>query len=268
VRIAVVGDVHRCWTPSDSLALDALAYDLVLFVGDLPDRLHRGLITTARAIATLKTPAVMIPGNHDGPDPVAVALETLHRTPRTRLGPGRLDRLQQALGPVALGGYRIHRFPDHDVSVIVGRPFAMDGRRCSFAPLLDRRHGVASMATSIRRLQELVEIADGRLVFLAHNGPLGLGPGTADPWSLQGRDLGDPDLAAAVHHARRLGRDVAAVCAGHQHHDGRNRRWSVRRDGVLYVNAARVPRRTRRGGHHIALDLGQGPPTAEALWVD
>jgi uncharacterized protein (TIGR04168 family) len=274
VRIAVIGDVHARWDRRDSEALDALGYDLVVFVGDLPDRLHLHTLAVARRIATLRTRALLVPGNHDGTTPWGVLAEALHHlTERPGLGrrvERRLAALQRALGPVALAGYSVHPLPDHDVTVIAGRPHAMDGRRLSFAQALARCHGVSSMAGSITRMRELIEASSGDLVFVAHNGPLGLGGERDAPFSLsRGGDLGDPDLADAVTWARHQGRHVVAVAAGHLHHHGTDRRWQVERDGVLYVNAARVPRVLRRDGrelrHHVELNIEGGRATAREV---
>ncbi len=272
MRIAVIGDVHAAWTEADSLAIDALRYDLVLFVGDLGDPLHTRTLATARAMSTLSTRALLLPGNHDGTSPLGVLAEATGRG-RVRPGAGqrglaRMARLQKALGPIAVVGYSMHPLGT-DLTLIAARPHAMDGRRLCFEQLLEARHGVPSMGASIRRLQDLVDAAPGQLVFLAHNGPLGLGAAGYDPWALRGRDLGDPDLAAAVAWARRQGRQVLAVVAGHLHHTGRDRRWIVQRDGVLYVNAARVPRVFERSGrtwrHHVELELGPDRATAREI---
>ncbi|MEQ1507813.1 MAG: hypothetical protein ABMB14_36630, partial [Myxococcota bacterium] len=123
------------------------------------------------------------------------------------------------------------------------------------------------------RLRALVDAAPGALVFVAHNGPNGLGADRAAPFALRRgrRDLGDPDLADAVGYARDRGRTVLAVVAGHLHHRGANRRWQVERDGVLYVNAARVPRirvdRGRTVRHHVELRIADGRAAARAVWI-
>jgi uncharacterized protein (TIGR04168 family) len=244
MRIALVGDVHERWTHDDSRAVDALGYDVVLFVGDLGDRLHRRTLDVARAISTLRTRALLVPGNHDATTPLGVLAEALGIALR-RPGAGarslvRIDRLQAALGPVALVGYTAHRLDG--LTLVAGRPHAMDGRRVTFADAIEARFGLSTLAASARRLRDLVDSTEGPLAFLGHNGPLGLGAEADAPFSHRGRDLGDPDLADAIDHARRAGRPVLAVMAGHLHHDGGDRRWLVERDGTAYVNAARVPR--------------------------
>lgn len=269
MRIALVGDVHERWGAEDSEQIDALGYDLVVFVGDLGDRLHRRTLAVARRIATLRTRALLVPGNHDATTPLGVLAEAIG-VPVSRPGAGaralrRLDALQRALGPVALAGYTLHPYPDHGLTVVAGRPHAMDGRRLTFPDALRARFGVGSLAASTRRLCDLVDATDGAVVFVAHNGPRGLGAEGDAPFSHAGRDLGDPDLADAVAWARRTGRAVPAVLAGHFHHDGTDRRWRVERDGTLYVNAARVPRVLPDARHHVEVRVEAGVATAREV---
>ncbi len=272
MRIAVVGDVHTQWTAGDSRALDAAGYDLVLFVGDLPGHLHEGLEATARAMAELQTRALVIPGNHDGTTPWGVLAEVLGGRSRPGMVPrarARLARLQEWLGPVEMVGYSVHPFPEHDVTLIAVRPHAMDGRRVSFAPLVEATHDVSSLGQSITRLESLLDATSGPLLFLGHNGPRGLGRDGGAPFSVAGTDIGDPDYAAVVHRARQLDRRVVACIAGHVHHRG-ERRWWTERDGVAYLNAARVPgvreRRGTRERYHVALTIGPETVTATEHW--
>ncbi|MEQ1508563.1 MAG: metallophosphoesterase, partial [Myxococcota bacterium] len=180
VRIAVIGDVHERWDAVDVSTIDALGYQLVLFTGDLADRMHRRTLDVARRIAPLATPAVLIPGNHDATTPLGVLAEALGRL-RTRPGQAgrhakRLRALRDALGPVSVGGYSLHPVPpvgatDPAITVIAARPHAMDGRRVTFPHAV----GVADLDASAARLRALVDAAPGALVFVAHNGPNGLG---------------------------------------------------------------------------------------------
>ncbi|MEM6926764.1 MAG: hypothetical protein AAF602_07560, partial [Myxococcota bacterium] len=114
------------------------------------------------------------------------------------------------------------------------------------------------------------DATSGPLLFIGHNGPRGQGRDRYAPWSVAGTDLGDPDLAAAVSRARRRGRQVIACIAGHIHHRG-ERRWWSERDGVGYLNAARVPgyrdRRGTRERHHVALTIdARGVVATEQWW--
>ena len=275
MRIAVLGDIHAAWTKDDNRIIDAQGYDLVLFVGDLSDPFHLRTVRTAEVMSGLTTRALMIPGNHDGTTPLGVLCEALRvgtdRPGLAQRGERRMEALQQALGPIALVGYTAHPFPDHGLTLIAGRPHAMDGRRTSFPSLLEPTFGINSMEASIRRLQELVDVTEGPLLFLGHNGPLGLGAGPRDPWSVGGRDIGDPDLASAIHHARRQGREVRAVVAGHIHHHGDDRDWARLHEGVWHINAAHVPRVRREDGkelrYHLEITIDGPHVTVEPHWL-
>ena len=245
MRLALLGDLHEHWTAEDVATIDAAGYDLALFVGDLADPLHRRTLEVAQRVGALRTPALLLPGNHDGTTPGGVLGEALkvgvQRPGAAARAVARIEALERALDPVRLAGFSVHPFADHGITIVAARPHAMDGARLCFAPLLRARHGVATLEESVARLRALVDQAEGDLVFLAHNGPFGFGADAAAPWSVFGRDLGDPDLAEAIRYAKERGRRVLAVLAGHIHHRG-GRRWLLEVDGTVYVNAARVPR--------------------------
>ena len=82
------------------------------------------------------------------------------------------------------------------------------------------------------------------------------------------------DLTAAIAHACARGRAPAAVIAGHMHwalRGGGARREQLERDGILYFNAARVPRIFQRDGetmhHHTALGFENGQARIEQMLV-
>ena len=114
-------------------------------------------------------------------------------------------------------------------------------------------------------------------VSIGRPGPTGLGARRDDLWGCDFRasegDFGDPDLDRAIEHAREgsCGR-VRAVVAGHMHHalrGGGTRAWRLEREGVLYVNAARVPRIFERDGgtsrHHVELVIEGGGARASEV---
>jgi uncharacterized protein (TIGR04168 family) len=188
-----------------------------------------------------------------------------------------MAELRAALGGVEVGGYTRHSLDD-DLDLIVGRPHSMGGPTMAFAPFLARHFGIRSMSESAARLREIVDESTARrVIFLAHNGPTGLGDRRDALWGCDFRDeqgdQGDPDLEDAVAHARARGRQVLAVVAGHMHHrlrGGGLRSWIETHDGVLYVNAARVPRVFEQGArtvrHHVALTVdGDGCTAREVL---
>ncbi len=278
MRIGIVGDIHRHWGPDDLRCFDRSELDLLLFVGDLGGHLQRGALDVARSIARLQVPALVVPGNHDAANLGQLLGEVVGSRALIRgFAPGhggRRDRLERALSPVPLGGYSRHRFGD--LNVICGRPHSMGGPSLGFEPLLAQRFGVGSLQESAQRLRALVDEAPpGDLLFVAHNGPTGLGDRREDPWGCDFRkeqgDFGDPDLRAAIDHAQGTGRRVVAVVAGHMHRrlrGGGERRWQGSVDGVLHVNAAVVPRVRSGRRHHVLLRLIDGAAQAEDRWID
>jgi len=285
MRIAVVGDVHLVWDERDVRALDAAGYDLVLFVGDLAGYGPAGGEAVARSIATLKTPALVMPGNHDAVTLAQLAAEVLRAPNALRhvLALGmvqRVERLRRALGPVPLCGYSLHAFESLGLSVVAARPHTIGGPRIPFARYLTQQFSVRTLEDSAERLCALIDQvpAHHRLVVLAHCGPSGLGAARSDIYGCDFRpeqgDWGDPDLAEALEHASRTGKPVLAVVAGHMHHrvrGGGERRWQLQGDGVLHVNAARVPRARRTAAsderHHVCLTLDDGAIRAEPVWL-
>jgi len=279
MRLALIGDVHEHWSEDDARLLDAEGYDLVLLVGDLAAYTVAGGLRTARRVAALRTPALMIPGNHDAAHVGQLATEVFRTlSPLREVFGARMARrvraLREALGPVTLGGYSAHRFGD--LHVVCARPHTFGGSRPSY-PRYMRSLGVSDMRSSADKLRALVESVprDAPLVILAHNGPTGLGDRAED---ICGRDFhpdegdwGDPDLRAMIEHALDLRYDLRAVVFGHMHHHlrgGRGRRtWQTTRGGVLYVNAARVPRVEDGAHHHVALRLEAGEIRAEERWL-
>jgi len=126
---------------------------------------------------------------------------------------------------------------------------AMGGDEFSFPEQLERNYGVKNLADSEERIWQAVErAAHDTLVFLGHNGPVGLGSSPTDPWGCDfksgGGDWGDSDLANAIQRARASGRRVAAIVAGHMHMHTRagERTMHTVADGIPMRNAARVPR--------------------------
>ena len=282
-KIAVVGDVHLRWGVEDVRFFNGSDYELVLFVGDIGGYRHSATRRVARSIAGLTKPAVLVAGNHDGPSLGQLASEVLGSgSLANRLGKAqtrRVSHLDEDFGSVNLSAYRVHELGS-DLALVVGRPHSMGGPRMHFASAIERSFGVRSMADSADRLCALVEeTRASRLLFLAHNGPTGLGDRRDDIWGCDFRraegDQGDPDLEVAVAHAVGLGRRVEAVLAGHMHRGlrgGGQRRWQLERAGTLYVNAARVPRVFGGSGqqvrHHVELLLGTDGASARDVLVD
>ena len=88
-------------------------------------------------------------------------------------------------------------------------------------------------------------------------------------------DFGDPDLEAAIAHARGKQKQVVAIVAGHMHQSlrgGGTRTWLAERDGTLYLNAARVPRVFKERGlekRHVVEVIVEGErATAKEVLFD
>jgi uncharacterized protein (TIGR04168 family) len=284
LRIAVLGDVHGHWDEEDRRWFDRSDYHLLLFVGDLTGYLRSGL-RVACSVGRLAKPALVMPGNHDGVSLGQLGAEVFDR-PRLAhtLGAGQLRRVrrfERCLGAHPLVGYSLHelRAGGRAFSLVAARPHSLGGPTLGFRRYLSERFGIADMAASSARLCQLVaEAPHDDLIFLGHNGPSGLGAAPGDIWGCdfapERGDFGDPDLRAAVDHALALGKRVRAVVAGHMHHrlrGGGQRRSELEQGGVLYVNAAAVPRIARRDGelgrHHVCLEIRQDGVVAREVWV-
>lgn len=271
MNIALIGDVHGRWNDFDRSWFDASDYDLILFVGDLASYRRDGT-EVARSIARLRKPTLLMPGNHDGaslPHLAAEALGIRALLPLLSLEqPSRRQRFAMAAHPLELCGYCSHPIATSwgELTVIGARPHSMGGPDVAFTHLLSRLFDVHDVNSSAARLAALVDDASDDILFLAHNGPTGLGSARDAIWGcdfkVHEQDFGDPDLRIAIDYARSRGKRVRAVVAGHMHHHlkgGGQRRWHEDKDGVTYVNAARVPRIERspeaNRHHHVALTI-------------
>jgi len=284
--IGVIGDVHLFWDAADVAFFNRCRYDLLLFVGDLAAYTQVRGKRVARSLRKLRVPSMCIPGNHDGLHALQLGAEIAPRAHRLRdlfcQGQARrCESLAEALGEVELVAYTQRRLAPAGVplNIVVGRPHSIGGRRLACLRYLADAYGVDSMESSIARLKSLVDACDSApILFLAHNGPSGLGDRADSIWGCDFRrkeeDWGDRDLEEAVRYANSNGRKVLATVAGHMHRrtkSGKSRPAQVEKDGVLYVNAAEVPRHRQINGekqrHHVKLTVTAGGVTAEDLWV-
>ena len=244
--IAVIGDVHDRWEAQDNLALEYLGVDLALFVGDFGNE----SVEIVRTIADLKLPKAVIMGNHD-------AWYTASPWGRKKAPYDRNveDRVQQQLDLLGTNhvGYGKLDFPQFNLSVVGGRPFSWGGSDWKNSDFYRDRYNVSSFTESTAKILSAVESTPyDNLIFMGHNGPLGLGDKPEDTcgkdWGEIGGDHGDPDFAEAIAKAISHGKTIPLVTFGHMHHSLRHRKDRLRTivntntEGTVYLNAAAVPR--------------------------
>jgi uncharacterized protein (TIGR04168 family) len=272
-RIGLIGDLHGSWDDWDTRYFNASDYELLLFMGDLGSGTSDNGVRIARSIGRIEKPALVMPGNNDAHQIPKLAAELGHQRGLSAL------RLVGALfgtsppgksaGQVHLCGYSLHRYQlaARAVTVIAARPYAMGNGELSFPAQLATGFQVSTAHDSVRKLRALVDQAhESELIFLAHNGPRGLGTEATDLWGAdflqQGGDWGDDDLADVIAYAHTRGKRVLSVLAGHMHsptRGGAARRFLASVDRTLYVNPARVPRiwedESGKYRHHAVLEL-------------
>ncbi len=249
IRLGIIGDLHTHWDDVDIWQFANAPYDLLFFAGDLGGGLADSTLRVARSISRLRQPTLVMPGNNDTVDVEELAAELALQGGVSKIMAITRD---SAASDVRLCGYSLHelRAPGLAVDLIAGRPHSMGGPQLSFPDYMASTYAVHSLADSTERLCGLVDASSAEaIVFLAHNGPTGLGEEAGDIWGCDfkpgGGDWGDPDLALAIDYARDRGKRVLAVVAGHMHlrtKHGEERPWLLDRNGTLYVNSARVPR--------------------------
>ncbi|XP_058067572.1 uncharacterized protein LOC131216942 isoform X4 [Magnolia sinica] len=115
-------------------------------------------------------------------------------------------------------------------------------------------YGVSDMVGSAKKIYEaaLGIPDDHSIIFLAHNGPTGLGSQINDicgkDWVFGGGDHGDPDLAQALSDLKKSTRlSIPLVVFGHMHKElaygnGLRKMIVVGADNTVYLNGAIVPR--------------------------
>ncbi len=283
-KIAIIGDLHGSYNGFDNHFLESEEFDLALFVGDMGSGSLKNGLAMIRTISRLRMPGLLIPGNNDAPHLAQIKAELAFQS-----GKSALFRL---MGPVLRKGIQSCGFSEHSlstdhggVSLIAARPCAMGGSDCSFAEQLGRTHGVTSIEESTERLVGLVDQAKfDDVIFLAHNGPFGLGDEADAMWGRDfalperpdaPQDWGDRDLSTAIEYAKDRGKRVVAVIAGHMHASEHRPRPVISYvDRVSYINAAQVPRIIPYRGiekHHfveLSIDLSAKIPVSiKERWV-
>lgn len=284
VKIGIVGDLHGAFDAEDARFFNRSDYDLLLLTGDLGSGTAQNGLSVAREVARLNKPTLVVAGNNDAPFAGEIAAELKYQARLAALM--RVSRGgSESESAVALCGYDLRTFTirDYSFSVLVGRPYSRGGIDLFYVEGLKERYGVSSLEDSKARLFELIRAAPTKdILWLAHNGPTGLGSRGTDIWGADFRrdegDWGDADLEAAIALSREEKR-VLAVVAGHMHRapprprDERPRVSTLVRDNTLYVNAAVVPRifggKSGATRHHVELELrGEEPPSVRDVWVE
>jgi uncharacterized protein (TIGR04168 family) len=275
VNLAIVGDVHLHFSEADVAYFNASTYDLILFVGDLSNHLPRRGYEVATLIGRLEKPALFIPGNHDTVNLFQLLAEIKGNSLLSwAFGLGqrrRASKLRKALNNVQFCGYSTHHFTisGQQFDIVAARPYSMGGPSINYKPFLQQQFGIGSIEASVQFLKNQINTSiSDRLIFLAHNGPHGLGETRSDIWGCDFRaeegDYGDVDLKLAIDYARSQGKQILAVIAGHMHHwlkGGGTRQWYVKSEDTAYINAARVPRIYQHAGrsvrHYIRLSFNE-----------
>lgn len=229
LRVAIVGDVHGAWSPSDAAALAFLAPDAALFVGDFGNE----DVETVKSVAAVETassiPTAVTLGNHDawycltsrGAVRRAAAGRRADRGAPS--GAGRaatpaVDAQLAALGESHVG-WRWRALPPArpdapPLAVAGARPFSPGSPSFdAVAAFYGAEHGVttfdgaasktaAALADASAWLAAHPRASEGAVILLAHNGPAGLGGAPSAPCGADflpgGGDWGDPDTAAAL----------------------------------------------------------------------
>ena len=255
ITIAVVGDIHDLWEADDGVALKELGVDLVLFVGDFGNE----SVEVVRAIASVDIPKAAVFGNHD-------AWYTATEWGRKKCPYDRKkeDWVQQQIDLLdsAHVGYGKLDFPKLNLTVVGSRPFSWGGSVWKNEQFYLERFGVKSFEESTARMVAAAKSAAYEtVIFLGHNGPLGLGDRAEDPcgkdWQPLGGDFGDPDLTDAITQTRAAGKKIPLVTFGHMHHNLRHTQQYLRKaiytssEGTVYLNAASVPRIVENGSDRL-----------------
>lgn len=251
IKIAVVGDIHEQWEADDGIALQRLGVDLVLFVGDFGNE----SVEVVRAITALNIPKAAIFGNHD-------AWYTAtdwgrKKCPYNRKQEDWVQLQLDLLGEIHVGYGKLD-FPALNLTVVGSRPFSWGGSLWKNADFYQERFGVRSFEESTARMVAMANSAASEtVIFLGHNGPVGLGDRAEDPcgkdWQPLGGDFGDPDLTEAIAQTRANGKTIPLVTFGHMHHKLRHTKQQLRTaiyaspESTIYLNAASVPRIIQNG---------------------
>jgi uncharacterized protein (TIGR04168 family) len=223
----------------------------------------------------------MIPGNWDSTNLFQLAGELFHFQILKKIGSRghkiRLLELKKIIQNINIEYYyyKCINISGFDFGIIFARPFSMGGPSLYFEEFLFKEFGIRSISDSFEYLKKVIlSCPNKELIFLAHNGPSGLGGERTDicgaDFKKNGGDFGDPDLEKAIDFAKSLGKKVHAVLFGHLHrfkNQSGTRKFLITLNDTLYVNAAEVPRIQNGKRHHVKIILSKEGVSSEEIWV-
>jgi uncharacterized protein (TIGR04168 family) len=252
--IAVVGDVHEQWQQQDEDALIALAVDLVLFVGDFGNE----SVEIVRKISKLSLNKAVVLGNHDA---WYTASDWGRKNrPYDPNSDHWFYKQLELLGESHIG-YSSLEFSSMDLAVVGSRPFSWGGTEWKNADFFRDLYQVHNFQQSTEKIVSAArKTSCENVIFLAHNGPYGLGDHPysicGKDWGHGGGDHGDPDLSESIKIICQE-KKVPLVVFGHMHHSLRYTNEYTRQkvitdaQGIIYLNAASVPRIIERKGSFL-----------------
>ncbi|MDF3818500.1 metallophosphoesterase [Leptospira sp. 96542] len=275
MKFALIGDIHAYWDKEDIDYFNSSDYDFLFFTGDI----NGTPLQKKVSFEGLTKRAYLIPGNWDSTSLIGIIGEVIQSKNLIRLGQIGQNRRSKIfvnqIQPLSVMGYStITVSKELDLSLLVGRPYAMGGG-LSFAPNLRKNYFVSTMEESIEKYKSLIQgVKEKNIFILSHNGPFGLG---AEPKSMYGADFkksggdwGDLDLQEAIKFAKQIGKKVPVVMSGHMHHKvskKKERETLQYTGGTFYINGAKVPRIQEGKRFHTKIEWNGGSATVIPIWV-
>ena len=293
MKLAVIGDMHMQFDEEDVRFFNASDYDAILMVGDLASKNPDSMFRLLPLLNQLTKPSYFIPGNHDTTGVRQLLGELMHNETLINFGAAsqetRMAKLKAELKAPVLCGYSSHDLGD--LRLICARPFSMGDAHAAktdtpldlpvnFRPFMEKQYHIKTLGDSAERIKSLIDAVNPPYIIMAHHGPFGLGAKATDMFGAdflpEETDFGDHDLSTAIAYAIEIKKPPLAVIAGHMHyptkHGKKPKQWHLRKDDILYVNAARWPRIFKHGEnllhHHVVLNLkSDGSREAAACFV-
>ncbi|MCS7205378.1 MAG: metallophosphoesterase [Leptospiraceae bacterium] len=270
MKLALFGDLHGHFDDFDVEYFNQSDYDYLLFTGDL-----LGLISLSHKVyfhlSQLKKKSFLIWGNHDG-FRLHELLAEIYSKKKWQVKESdwikvnqRLEVIQKKLGKnFHCGGYQIFSL-DEETAIFLVRPHSIGGKTIGYKNFLKMKYGVETFDDSIKKMKNLLHDYLQKkpktkvLIFLGHNGPMGLGDLPMDIWGCDFQpdygDFGDSDFAEIISFAQSIGLSIPLVVAGHMHHRISKKAFSYIKNlekkeripikkihDTYYVNPAKVPR--------------------------